>query len=209
MRPQRVSSRRQLVDGHEWLVELGREPCGQARCALGSDAPDDDGRRRLHRLRQRGRVAHLVVRSVEVERLGLRRRPDPGDDLELLLESVEALTEGWKRDPVGAVLGVVPAGTDAELDPSARHGVDVGDRDRERARETEGGRSDHRAEPDRRRVAGEAGEGGPRVRWARQPAPSRRCASSGRSGRRRRSRAPRRGERPRGAGRSWRLLGVR
>ncbi len=42
-------------------------------------------------------------------------------------------------------------------------------RDRQRARETEGGRGDHGAEPDRRRVAGEPGEGGPGVRWAWQP----------------------------------------
>ncbi len=65
--------------------------------------------------------------SGELERLALWRGPHPGDDLELLLEPVEALTQRREGDAVGAVFCVVPAGTDAELDPAARHGVDVGD----------------------------------------------------------------------------------
>ena len=55
-----------------------------------------------------------------------RRPPQAGDDLQLLLEPVEALATRRERDAVGGVLGVVPAGADAELDPAAAHVVDLG-----------------------------------------------------------------------------------
>ena len=60
--------------------------------------------------------------------------------------------------PVHAVLGFEPTGAEAELDPTVRHLVDTGHRDRERTGEPERGRGDERAEADRRRVPGETGE---------------------------------------------------
>ncbi len=60
---------------------------------------------------------------------------------ELLLEPVEALAERREGDPVGGVLGVVPAGAESELDPAPAHGVDLGHRDGERDREPERGRA--------------------------------------------------------------------
>ena len=70
----------------------------------------------------------------EVERLADRRRPQPGDDRQLLLEALEALAERRERDAVGVVLLLVPAGAEAELDATARHLVDAGDGDRQHAR---------------------------------------------------------------------------
>ncbi len=62
-----------------------------------------------------------------IERRSDGRLPHAGDDLELLLEPVEALAERRERDPVGLVFGVEPAGAEAELDPAAGHLVDLGD----------------------------------------------------------------------------------
>jgi hypothetical protein len=56
-----------------------------------------------------------------------RRRPQAGDDRELLLEPFEPLARGGKRDPVGAVLVVEPSGADPQLDTTAAHDVDLGD----------------------------------------------------------------------------------
>jgi hypothetical protein len=44
---------------------------------------------------------------VALERVALaeRRAPQPGEDRELLLQTVEALAERWERNPVGGVLG--------------------------------------------------------------------------------------------------------
>ena len=86
----------------------------------------------LDRLRQRRRVDDRVVRAGVVERLADRCRPQPVDDRELLLEPVEPLAERRERDAVGLVLGVVPAGAEAELDPAAAHLVDLGDADGQR-----------------------------------------------------------------------------
>src|SRR5687768_11937042 len=101
--------------------------------------------------------------AVEAERVAHRRLPEPGDDRELLLETSEALTEGREGDAVGAVLVVVPAGADAQLDATARHLVDLRHRDRERARQPEGRGGDQRAEADPLGVAGETRQRDPRV----------------------------------------------
>ena len=61
----------------------------------------------------------------EGERLSRRGGPEAGDDGELLLEAVEALTHRRERDAVGGVLVVVPAGADAKLHPATGHVVDV------------------------------------------------------------------------------------
>jgi hypothetical protein len=46
------------------------------------------------------------------------------------------------------MLGLEPAGAQAQLDPAAAHRVDLGHGDGQQAGEPEGGRGDQRAEPD-------------------------------------------------------------
>ena len=58
----------------------------------------------LDRLRQRRRVLQLVVLAGEVVGLAGGRRPQPGDDLELLGEPLEPLLGVRERDAVGLVL---------------------------------------------------------------------------------------------------------
>ena len=119
------------------------------------------------RLGQRRRVGDRVVLALVRERRADRRRPQPGDDRQLLLEALEALAERRERDRVRLVLALVPAGAEAELDAAAGHLVDPGDRDRQRSGQAERRRRDERAEADRRRVAGQAGERRPGVASAR------------------------------------------
>ena len=133
--------------------------------------------------------------------------PEPGDDLELLGEALEPLAGVGEREAVGRVLAVVPPRAEADLDAPAAHGVDLRDGDRERPRGPERDRRDEGAEPDGAGVTRQAGEGRPGVGRAGQARPpKKRC--SGRSGRRRRSRAPRRDWRARAGRRSSRLPGV-
>ncbi len=66
--------------------------------------------------------------------------PQPGDDLQLLLEAVEALCQRREGDAVRLVLAGVPAGAEPELDPAAAHLVDLRDGDRERPGQPEGAR---------------------------------------------------------------------
>ena len=109
-----------------------------------------------------------VVRARVREPFADRRRPQPGDDRQLLLEPVEALLHVRERDAVGPVLAVEPARTQPELDAAAAHLVDARHGDRERAGAPEGGRGDQGAEPDRGGVAGQAGQRHPGVRRAGQ-----------------------------------------
>ena len=67
------------------------------------------------------------------------------------------------------MLVVVPTGTETEVDTSARHLVDLGDRDREGAGEPERRRGDERAQSDGRRLTSDAAERHPRVGRAGQP----------------------------------------
>jgi hypothetical protein len=129
---------------------------------LGADAADDDRRiGPLDRLGQRGRVDEPVVAAVVGERL--LGRPEPLDDLDLLLEAAEPLPRRRERDAVGGVLGVEPARADAQLDPAAAHLVHLGDADRQRARQPERGRAHQGAEPDRGRLPGQPRQGDPGV----------------------------------------------
>ena len=169
------------------------------------------GRGRLHRLRQRGRV---------LERGSARRRSrtsarrassqQPVDDLHLLGEPVEALADGRERD---AVRACARARTSRLPRPSSTRPPLISSTWATAIASGPGSRKvagvDQRAEPDAARLAGERGEGEPRVGRAGQAVAGRPSTGSGRSGRTRRSRAPRRPWR-RGAGRrSWRPAGVR
>ena len=61
------------------------------------------------------------------------------------------------------MLGLVPAGPDAELDPPTAHGVDLGHRHGQGAGQPEGGRGDQGAQPDPGGLPGDAGQGHPGV----------------------------------------------
>src|SRR5690242_2721823 len=114
-------------------VVLVGEPGGQLRRAARTRAAHDYRRARpLGRFRQGGRVRQLVVGPLEGERLALRGLPQAGDDGELLLQAIEALTKMRERDAVGGVLTFEPAAPEAELNPAAAHLVDLCHGDRER-----------------------------------------------------------------------------
>ena len=167
-------------------VELGRRSGRRGRaCDVGPSPPmmiggagccSGLGRRR--RVRDRGSGW-----PVNANRSPIGVGPQPGDDRELLLEPVEALSERRERDAVGRVLGLVPAGAEPELDPAAAHLVDLGHGDRERAGVPERRRRDERAEADRGRLAGQAGQRDPGVGRAGQAVGRRPSRGSGRSGR--------------------------
>src|SRR6185437_689677 len=157
----------------EGQVEFGGVGGGEAGRALGAATADDQRRvGLLHRLGQRRAVLHLVVPPVEVEGLADRRVPESGEDGELLLQALEALTEGREREGVGGVLGVVPARAEAELDPSAAHRVDLRHLDGEQAGRAESRRRHERAEPDALGLAGDTAQRDPGVGRARQAVPT-------------------------------------
>ena len=95
-------------------VVLGRRRWRPGRgVRLGPPSADDDrGVRPLHRLGQGRAVDQGVVAALEGVGRARRRRPQPRHDGQLLLQTLEPLAHGWKRDAVGGVLGVVPGGTD-------------------------------------------------------------------------------------------------
>ena len=117
----------------------------------------------LHRFGQRRRVLDRVVGAGVVEGLAGRRGPHSGQDLELFTESLESLAERGERDGVGQVLGLEPARADSEVHPARAHRVDLGHRDGQRSGVAERRRGHQRAEPDRRGLAGDAGQRHPRV----------------------------------------------
>jgi hypothetical protein len=102
-------------------------------------AADDDRRGGLlDGLGKAWGLLDVVVAAGEGEPLADRVLPEPGDDGELLLQAFEALTDRWERDGVGLVLGLVPPGTETELDASTAHLVDLGHADREGSGVAEG-----------------------------------------------------------------------
>jgi hypothetical protein len=81
----------------------------------------------------------------------------------LLGEPGEALAQRRERDRVGQVLLLEPAGTYSEFDAAAAHFVDLGYRDGQRAGVAERCRGDQGAQPDRRRLTGDAAQRHPGV----------------------------------------------
>ncbi len=121
---------------------------------------------RLRGLGQRRRVPQRVVPAVEVEGFADGGVPQAGDHGQLLLQPADLrLREG---DAVGGVLGLVPAGAEAQLDPAAGHLVDLGDLDGEHAGQPEGGGGHQRAQADPGGLPGQPGEGDPGVGGAGQ-----------------------------------------
>ena len=116
-----------------------------------------------------GESVERVVLPLVGEPLPLRRRPEPGDDRQLFLEPVEPLAGRRERDAVAGVLLLEPARSQPELDPATAHLVDLGHLDRQRSRVPEGGRRHQRAQPDRGRLARQAGQRRPGVGRAGRP----------------------------------------
>ena len=75
--------------------------------------------------------------AAEAEPLALGCAPHAEDDLELLLEHLEALAEGWERHGMGVVLGIEPPGAQTELDAAVAHHIDLGHLDGEHSGEPE------------------------------------------------------------------------
>jgi hypothetical protein len=119
--------------------------------------------RRLGGFGQRRGFRDGVVRPRVIEFLADGCRPQPGDDVQLFGQPVEALGQRGERDRICLMFCLEPARTDTQFDTATAHFVDLGDRDRQRARVAEGRRGDHRAEPDRRRLARDAGQRHPGV----------------------------------------------
>jgi hypothetical protein len=109
------------------------------------------------------------VLSAVVERLAQRRRPQPGEDLELLGEPVEALAQGRERDGVGLVFGLEPTGADTEFHTATAHLINLGHRDGQWSRVAEGRRRHHRAQSDGAGFPRQARERHPGIGRAGQP----------------------------------------
>jgi hypothetical protein len=129
--------------GHVEWCERDVEFCGELRGkgwrSFGATATDDD--RRMWRLRgfgQRRGFGDGVMLALVVEGVPGGCRPQPGDDVQLFGEPVEALAQRRERDRVGLMFGFEPAGADTQFDTAAAHFVDLGDRDRQRPRVAEG-----------------------------------------------------------------------
>ena len=85
------------------------------------------------------------------------------DQRELLGEHVVALCQRRERDAKLGVLLVVPAGAEAGLDATVTHLIDRLDHLGQIARDPERDRRDEGTEPDRLRLARQAGEGRPGI----------------------------------------------
>ena len=154
----RIGQRR---EGEVELVGVGGGKAWRARCPV--PAHDEGWVRSLGRLGQGGTVLEVEVVAVEAELLVVGRPPQTGEDGEGLLQALEALAQGRELEAVGGVLGVVPAGAQAELDPAARHVVDLGHLDGEQAGWAEGGAGDEGAQPDALGLTGDGTQGQPGV----------------------------------------------
>lgn len=153
-----------IVGGEERGIELIGESGCQGRRPLWATSADDDRRpRTLDGLGQCRAAGHRVVPAVEVEGPALRCLPQTDNQTQLLFEPIESFFEDGKGDGVGAVLVVVPPGSQPKLHSTTAHGVDLGDGDGERSGPTEGGRGDEGSQSDRRCLAGQTGQCRPGV----------------------------------------------
>ena len=84
---------------------------------------------------RRGGLRRVVLTSMSFS--PYRCRPEAGDDRKLLLEPIEPLAQRRERNPIGAVLGVVPTCTETELHPATAHRIHLGDGDGERSGQPE------------------------------------------------------------------------
>ncbi len=184
-----------LLEAHHPVVQLGLVPAhDRARHERERERLAPGGARRLvdplaplpaFLRRGEGRVVLVGVahggadgarlrRAADDEpRPGRRLRPHalvgvpvPRHDLELPLQLVHPLADRREREPVGLVLGRVPAGAHAELDAPAGDLLRRHDGLGEHRRRPEGDRRDERAEPDPLRPRRERRDRRPRVERA-------------------------------------------
>ena len=161
-----------LGPGGDEVVLVGiarRQPHGPRLAVAADDDPRPhrpDRRRRsprdLHRLRVELRVVDADPPAPVRPAVGLA--PQPVEERQLVLDEVKAFADIRKVQPKLAVLLVVPARTDADLDPAAAHLVDRRDDLREHPRVAERDRRDERPEPDAFGLARKTGEDRPRIR---------------------------------------------
>ena len=110
-----VELRLDVVHRLEGHVEFVGERAASAGCPLGAEAADDDRwMRPLDRLGQRRGVGDGVVGAGVAEGLADGRRPQPGEDVELLGQPLETLAQRREGDGVAGVLGLEPTRSDAE-----------------------------------------------------------------------------------------------
>src|SRR5262249_6261927 len=117
----------------------------------------------LGRLGQGGGVGELIVLAGKGKLLPRRRRPETGEDFQLLAQVLETFAGGRERDAVGGVFGLVPAGAKAELYSALAHFVDLRDGYGEQAGMAEGGRGQQGTQADARGLNRKGGKGCPRV----------------------------------------------
>src|SRR5690606_17958430 len=104
-----------LLGREEGGVVLVGVPGGDPRGAAGAPAADEDGQPGLGGLGERGAAGELVVGAVEVVGAAGLGGPQPGDDLQLLLEPGEPLL--GEGNAVRPVLLLEPSRAQAEFDP--------------------------------------------------------------------------------------------
>ena len=158
------------------LGEAGDAP---QRAALAEAADADRRVRALDRLGLAAGVLQRVVLPGEVRR-GVGQQPD--DDLERLVEAVEALLQRRQVDAVGRALLLVPTGAEAELEAALRHDVDRGGHVREHRRVAVHVAGDEHSHPHPLGRLGQRGERGPALRGRGRSSP-RRSDRSGRTAR--------------------------
>ena len=152
-------------------VELRCVQGGQSRSTRGPSPADDDGwPRALNGLGKGRRINHLIVRTGVAERRIGGRRPQTGDDGQLLFQPVKALPQLRKRNAIGLMLGTKPSRSQTELHPTPTHLIHLGHGNGEWSGQSEGGRRHQSAKPDGGRVSGQSGQGDPRIGGARQAA---------------------------------------
>ncbi len=169
--PQRFVELGELVGGDlgagRRQVELVGKSCGKPERAGRALAADDDRRPARLAARDRARLgphAGVLDRVVATqERPAVRLVPQALEDLQLLLQVVGSLPDLGEREPVAAVLLLVPAGAEAHLDPAAAHLVDRQHHLGKVARRAEQDRRDEDTQAERRRLAREPGEHGPGI----------------------------------------------
>ena len=137
-----------LVGRQEHEVQLVGEPDRQASRPLPSVATDDDRDVPLDAL---GHVDGVTDLRVTTHERGVAGAEHPGDDLEVVPEGVQPLTDRRESVAVCQPLVLLPAGTDAQLEATAADDIQGrGQLGRQRGI-AEGGAHDHVAEPDSRR----------------------------------------------------------
>jgi hypothetical protein len=92
------------------------------RHALAAAADHQGWMRRLHGLGLKGCVRELIVAALEGT---AALRPQRANDLARLIQPLQPLAHGGKRDAIGLMLALVPAGAEAQDEPAPGDDVDL------------------------------------------------------------------------------------